>query len=234
MSLSYFFEARVQIANDDWQQFLDRHQSDAAAAGVPDAGALIVKLLEGAGLELVNGAVFGPAEGFPYRFFYNVWKIGENANGLADAERALADKVIWARFIKLLSRVEDKDFIYPITDRTQNVRPTWDFESSKYVRVHYDMKHYAIAEIKARLDAELAAEGRRVGWYDGSSYLTHSGREGRLIQFWRVPGTTTQEEAVERVQSFKFMRDYLGKPILITPNPDVRCVDRSNTFDPLP
>jgi hypothetical protein len=201
MALSYFFEARVKIPRAAWDAF--------EVEFGPNVGQKVVDLLENpGGLVLAHAAYFPPNDNFPFYFFYNFWKLGVSANNLAEAERKLADKVIWAKFIKLLDREEEKDLMYPLT-RVLQADPDVlgvPLPTARYLRIQYDIQHYAVAEMQARLEAEVAREGKRLGWYLGNSYMLHTGREGRMVQIWLVPPTLTQMQATVQAGSLSWLR----------------------------
>lgn len=219
--LTYYFEARVLISRAVWNEFQARHD------GVGDQK--IVDLLEGAGLLLRHAAVYNDPD---FHFFYNFWELGESANTLADVERALADKVLWAEFIKLVDREEDKDLLYPLTTATQTVLPpNFSLASAKYLRIAYDLMHYGVSEFRARLEEELSSAGATLGWYLGNTYLQHTGREGRVVQVWMVPPSLDLAQVKADVAALPWMRPLpSGNRLYRAPEPDVRLLDRSS-FD---
>jgi hypothetical protein len=191
-AICYFFEARVAIGRSSLAQFEASH----GGAGMTR----VVELLEQAGLTLMHSAVH--EEDGRVLVYYNFWELGANPGRLAAVERALADKVLWAEFIKLLDRREEKDFIYPLTEVTQGELPLgFNVNSSRYLRIEYDVRPFGNAELRARLEASLKVAGARNGWFLGNTYLQHSGAEGRVLQMWLVPGTLTAEHAERAVRA---------------------------------
>lgn len=222
--LQYHMEARVSIERTAWSKF------DRSYPG--GAGKKVIELLEGAGLQLKHSGVFEGDE--RYIHFYNLWELGPNANKLAEAEWALADKVLWARFVKLLDKYEDKDLCYTVSKTTQTkLPPSFNPNSCGYLRVQYDLAHYANSEFQARIEADLVATGREYGWLLGNTYQFHTGREGRVVQIWLVPGNLSLQHAQERIDAAPWcqpLRD--GRPIIH--EIDVQLLARSAFDHPLP
>jgi hypothetical protein len=194
--LLFFFEARVEVERQAWIDFEATHPGGGVQR--------VVELLEGAGLTLRHSAVFED-DGNSF-VFYNFWELGPDANKLARVERQLADKVLWAEFIKLLDRNEDKDISYPLTFATQSeLPPGFNLNNSQYLRIEYDVHAFGISEFQARLEADLPRTGRKLGWLLGNSYLQHTGLEGRMVQIWLVPGTLTPQQAKRAVADLPWM-----------------------------
>jgi hypothetical protein len=194
--LAFFFEARVEVDREAWIDFEATHSGNGVQR--------VVELLEEAGLTLRHSAVFED-DGNSF-FFYNIWELGPDAGMLARAERKLADKVLWADFIKLLDRTEDKDISYALTFATQpDLPPGFNINSSQYLRIEYDVFASGISELQARLEADLASTGKRLGWMLGNTYVQHTGLEGRVIQIWLVPGTLRAAQAKRETDHFPWM-----------------------------
>lgn len=205
-ALDYHMEARVSIERKAWTEFEHSYPGGA--------GKKVVELLESAGLRLKHSGVFEGDE--RYIHFYNLWQLGPNANKLAEVEWALADKVLWARFVKLLDKYEDKDLCYSVVKATQLAEPPlFNPNSCCYLRVQYDLAHYANSEFQARLEADLVATGRKYGWRLGNTYQLHTGREGRVLQVWLVPGNLSLQHAQDLVDAAPWCRPLRdGRPVV--------------------
>ena len=218
----FFFEAVVKVDKETWRNF---HKELGE-----DPGKVFTKLLEDVGLKLRHAGTFTDDE---YFTFYNFWELGLDANQLPRAELALADNVLWAEFTKLIQRQEDKNIIFPVTAVTRPL-PARGVDVSKYqyLRIEYDMEHFALAEVVARFEADLVSTGERNGWYFGFSYLHLTGREGRLVQIWLVPNSLTPNRADELVDDLPWLRPLSDKDgtELFKEGPDALLLKRS-TFD---
>ena len=218
--LTYFFEARVVMKRETWFEFERRYGNRG--------GRQVVELLEAQNIWLRHSALY-EAEPDQYTF-YNFWELGPDANKLAQVELALADKVLWAEFIRL-DRIEDKDFSYLLTpERQLEVPAGFNMRTARYLRIEYDLVPAGNAEMRARLQADLRRTGKKLRWMGGDSYLLHSGLEGRLVQMWLVPGYVTQQEADDLVEELPWcVKPFRGGNLI----KDVSCaVLARSDFDP--
>lgn len=219
--LEFIFEAQVSVDIAAWAAF------DQKLKG--QAGPALVQIHQAAGLELINSCIDFSATTID---FCNYWRLGIDANALAQAEIRMSDNIVFAEFDKLVQHDETKSLLC----RVQTVavaRPSgFEVAKSRYLRIQYDVQPRELEEFMARLEAHVPTFGHDEGWALGTVFIYHSGRGGRAVQLWLVPAAQDLSVFQAALARMPWLRSIRGVPLLRPGTAPLATLLQPTPFDP--